>query len=185
MRHHFPFMTAACALALVACQQSNDDNLANDQLGMELNADFNAGVGAVDTSIDAAFVTDAVKGDNGEVAIGQLARANGASDAVKQFGTTLVTDHGAHKAKLATLAGDAGVPVTDDIMAEAQANLDKLKGLSGDAFDKAFKDMMVEDHNNNIAKYEKQASSGDAKTAALAKDTLPTLRKHLEMAKAL
>ena len=44
---------------------------------------------------------------------------------------------------------------------------------------------MVEDHNKDIAKYEKQANAGDAKTAALAKDTLPTLRKHLGLAKAL
>ena len=58
-------------------------------------------------------------------------------------------------------------------MPEAQANMDKLKGMSGEAFDKAFKAMMIEDHNMDIAKYEKQASSGDAKTAALAKDTLP------------
>ncbi len=44
---------------------------------------------------------------------------------------------------------------------------------------------MVEDHNKDIANYEKQASSGNGKTAALAKDTLPTLRKHLELAKGL
>jgi putative membrane protein len=45
--------------------------------------------------------------------------------------------------------------------------------------------MMIEDHTKDISKYEKQASSGDAQTAALAKKTLPTLRKHLETANAL
>jgi putative membrane protein len=184
MKHHFPFMTAGLALALVACQGSHNDNVANDQTTMATNADLNAG-GAIDTTIDAAFVTDAMKGDNGEVAMGKLAQASGSSDAVKKFGATLVTDHGAHKAKLATLAGQAGVPVTDDVTPEAQANMDKLKTMSGDAFDKAFKAMMIDDHNADIAKYEKQASAPDAKTAALAKDTLPTLRKHLELAKAL
>ena len=139
MRHHFPFMTAACALALVACQQSNDNNVANDQTGMATNVDTNS-AGAIDTSIDSAFVTEGMKGDNSEVAMGKLAQASGSSDAVKQFGQTLVTDHGAHKSKLAALASEAGVPVTDDVMPEVQANMDKLKGLSGAAFDKAFKD---------------------------------------------
>jgi hypothetical protein len=45
--------------------------------------------------------------------------------------------------------------------------------------------MMVEDHTKDIAKYEKQASSGDPETSALAKETLPTLRKHLATAKSL
>ena len=44
---------------------------------------------------------------------------------------------------------------------------------------------MIDDHKKDIAKYEKQASSGDPQTAALAKDTLPTLRKHLETAESL
>jgi putative membrane protein len=177
-------MTAGFALALVACQGTHNDNVANDQNAMTANADMNAGT-AIDTSIDSAFVTEGMKGDNSEVAMGKLAQASGSSDAVKQFGATLVADHGAHKTKLAALASEAGVPVTDDVMPEAQANMDKLKTMSGDAFDKAFKQMMIDDHTKDIAKYEKQASSGDAKTAALAKDTLPTLRKHLDLAKAL
>ena len=37
--------------------------------------------------------------------------------------------------------------------------------------------MMVEDHTKDIGKYEKQASSGDADTAALAQKTLPDSSK--------
>jgi len=57
------------------------------------------------------------------------------------------------------------------------------KGASANV--KKFGKMMVEDHTKDIGKYEKQASSGDADTAALAQKTLPTLRKHLEAAKSL
>jgi len=104
---------------------------------------------------------------------------------VKDFGKLLVDDHGAHRQELKTLAAASGVSTTDEPTPEAKANLDKLKGLSGAEFDKQFKSMMIEDHTKDIAKYEKQASSGDAQTAALAKKTLPTLRKHLETANAL
>jgi putative membrane protein len=130
-------------------------------------------------------VTEAIKGDNGEVAIGELAQAQGQSQAVKDFGKLLVSDHGAHKQELATLAQASGIQVTSDPAAEAKANLEKLRTLRGAAFDKEFKAMMVQDHTKDIAKYEKQANSGDARTAALAQKTLPTLRKHLDAAKAL
>ena len=126
-----------------------------------------------------------MKGDNGEVAIGELAQAQGESQAVKDFGKLLVADHGAHKQELGALAQAAGITTTDDPSDEAKANLEKLKALHGRAFDSEFKAMMVEDHTKDIAKYEKQASSGDADTAALAQKTLPTLRKHLDAANSL
>jgi len=44
---------------------------------------------------------------------------------------------------------------------------------------------MIEDHRNDIAKFEAQARSGDPRTAALARRQLPTLRKHLRIAQSL
>jgi putative membrane protein len=176
---------ALCALALGGCQKTADNNTAYSETNTtEASANDIAANGAA-ASVDSAFVTDAMKGDNGEVEIGKLAQAQASSQAAKDLGTMLVTDHGAHKEKLAKLASDNGIPVTDDPSDAAKANLDKLKPLKGAEFDKAFKAAMIEDHNKDIAKYEKQASSGDAQTASLAKETLPTLRKHLAAAKAL
>jgi putative membrane protein len=177
-------LTAVVALtALAACNRSEP---APGENAVSENADNTAtATGDAATAIDTAFVTEAIKGDNGEVAIGQLAEAQGASQAVKDFGKLLVSDHGAHKRKLASLAEAAGLSVSDEPTDEAKTNLEKLKALHGAEFDKQFKTMMVEDHQKDIAKYEKQASSADAQTAALAKETLPTLRKHLDAANAL
>jgi putative membrane protein len=137
------------------------------------------------TSVDSAFVTEAMKGDNGEVAIGNLAATQASSEAAKEFGRTLASDHGGHKQKLVTLASSAGVAPTDEPSDEAKSNLEKLKTLKGAEFDREFKRMMIEDHEEDIAKYEEQASTGDPETSALAKETLPTLRKHLATAKSL
>jgi putative membrane protein len=185
----FPLICAASVLSLAACQKNvgNTDAANSAETNMDM---ANTGVAmnnetAPTTAIDAAFVTDAMKGDNGEVAIGKLAAAKASSQASKDFGNLLVTDHGAHKTKLVALASSAGVPATDEPSDEAKKTLDKLNKLSGAEFDKAFKSAMIEDHNKDIAKYEKQASSGDQQTAALAKETLPTLRKHLQAANAL
>jgi putative membrane protein len=179
-------LTAIAAMfALAACNRSEpaaDEN----QVAISNDAANSAAEDVPDTAaIDSAFVSDAIKGDNGEIAVGKLAEAQGESEAVKDFGKLLVSDHGAHKQELTALAQTAGISVTDDPADEAKANLEKLKTLHGAEFDKQFKSMMVEDHQKDIAKYEKQASSGDAQTAALAQRTLPTLRKHLDAANAL
>ena len=171
--------------ALAACNRSEPVPGENEFAASENVENPATATGTETAAIDTAFVTDALKGDNGEVAIGQLAQAKGQSRGVKDFGKLLVTDHGAHKLKLAGLARSAGISVTDEPSDEAKANLEELKALQGAEFDKQFKTMMVEDHEKDIAKYKKQASSPDTQTAALAQETLPTLRKHLDAANAL
>jgi Predicted outer membrane protein len=135
--------------------------------------------------IDTAFITEAMKADNGEVALGNLAQQKGASAGVKNLGKMLATDHAAHKKEVAALAQKANVPVTDDLKEEAKAEQTKLQGLSGAAFDKEFVRATIEAHQKDIAKFEQQAKSGESQTAALATKTLPTLRKHLQAAQAL
>jgi putative membrane protein len=60
----------------------------------------------------------------------------------------------------------------------------RLEDLSAEKFDDAFSKDMVKDHEEDIEKYEKEAASGSS-LADFAKQTVPVLKKHLEMAKAL
>ena len=189
MTRTFYALTFSAALALGACNNQTataDNNMAADDLNPMTNvrtADMNAA--NTGGAIDSAFLTEAMKGDNSEVALGKIAQTKGSTQGVKDLGTMLVNDHGAHKQQVAALAQQAGVAVTDDVMDEAKTLMTKLNGLSGSAFDKAFVDAAVEDHQKDIAKYEAQAKSGDPQTAALANQTLPTLRKHLDTAQSL
>ena len=180
-------VTIAMGLVLAACGKDNDDAVANADVAVATNdmGTANDMGNAMTTTADTAFLTDAMKGDNGEVAIGKLAVAQGMSQKAKDFGTMLATEHGAHKDKVGALLTSAGGMASDEATDEGKANLAKLTPLKGAEFDKAFKAAMIEDHQKDIAKYEKQAAGSDAATAALAKDTLPTLKKHLETAKAL
>ena len=185
----FALLAAGCALA--GCNNRADDNLAaNDMMANDMamndmamnGADMNA-AGA--TTADAAFVTEAMKGNNSEVAAGQMAIAQGGSQAVKDYGQMLVTDHGAANDKLKAIAASAGIPATDELTEEAKANAAKMKDMTGPVFNAEFKRMAIADHQKDIAKYEAQAKSSDAATAAYANETLPTLRKHLEAAQKL
>jgi putative membrane protein len=182
---------AASTLTLAACRSNYGANNAeynagaNETYGNEAGMGNAAAPGVATANVDAAFLTDAMKGDNSEVALGKIAQSKGASQGVKDLGTMLVTDHGAHKTEVAALAQQAGVAITDDIKDEAKSETAKLDGLSGAAFDTEFARATVEDHKPHITATEQQAKSGDAQTAALANKTLPTLRKHLRAAQAL
>ena len=176
--------------ALAACQANNSaDN--NTMAADDLNAMSANDMGATDmnaagtvNAADQAFLTEGMKGDNAEVAVGQLVQQKGSTQGVKDLGKMLADDHGAHKQQLATLAQQNGVPVTDDISDEGKALQTKLSGLSGAAFDKAFLDAAVENHKKDIAKYE-EAAKGTGPVADMAKQTVPTLKKHLETAQSL
>jgi len=176
-------------LAAGACHRDDGhDEMVADDLNATAVAgnDAAANMTAVSaTDVDAAFVTEAMEGDNSEAAIGKLAATQATGQTAKDFGSMLAKDHSAHKEKLAALAVSAGLTATDKLSDEGKENLEKLRALKGAEFDKEFKRMMAEDHRKDIAKYEKQASNGDPKTSAIAKDTLPTLRKHLETANSL
>jgi putative membrane protein len=56
--------------------------------------------------------------------------------------------------------------------------------LTGAKFDQEFVKHMIADHKKDIREYDKEAKKNDA-AGSYAKDTLPTLYKHLETAQSL
>jgi predicted outer membrane protein len=57
----------------------------------------------------------------------------------------------------------------------------RLAKLTGNQFDGAFAKDMVADHKSDIKAFEKESTKNDA-ASSYAKETLPTLRKHLQAA---
>jgi putative membrane protein len=185
-------LTAVFIASLTACKQNNQNDLVANNTATAAATTANAAAnemaanGATTSTgaIDTAFLTDAIKGDNSEIQLGQLAEAKGDSQGVKDFGKTLVTDHGKAKDQASALAAQANMPIPTEMMDEAKTEQQKLQKLSGAAFDKEFASYMVKDHTKDIADFEKQAK-GTGPTADLAKQSLPTLKKHLSIAQGL
>jgi putative membrane protein len=131
------------------------------------------------------FISDAIKGDDSEIAMGQLAVSKSGSDQVKAFGQTLIDDHSKAKIDASAVATNMGVSLPTEMSADVHAEMTKLQQLSGRDFDKEFVRVMVEDHQKDIAEFKKEAGSGQGPIPQLAAQTLPTLEKHLRIAQSL
>ena len=133
----------------------------------------------------AKFLGDAIKGDNSEMRLGRLIAARGSSPAVRSYGRTLERDHGAARSQAVAVARRMHVPAPTAMMPEARSEYYKLERMHGHAFDREVRRYMIHDHQKDIADFRDQARRGDRRTAALARQQLPTLRKHLRIAEGL
>jgi putative membrane protein len=128
---------------------------------------------------------EARKGGMAEVELGRLAAQIAQSDAVKQFAQRMITDHGKSNDELTSLARSKKVTLPSDVGATHKATKDRLAGLSGAAFDRAYMQEMVADHQKDVNAFRAESESGkDPEVKAWAAKTLPTLQSHLQMAQA-
>lgn len=133
----------------------------------------------------AKFLSEAAQGDNSEIQLGQLISQRGSTAAVRDFGNTLVNDHTQALGQVTAVAHEMNVQVPNSMMPAARAERAKLQHLRGAAFDREVKRYMIHDHRDDISKFEMQARGGDRRTANLARQQLPTLKKHLHIAESL
>ena len=190
-------ITICCALLFTVvlaagCNTSvtTTNNAANKAVVVNANTNMtaNSNVSAVNANASGgdSFLTEAASGGMAEVELGKIASSKAQNADVKKFAAMMVTDHSKANDDLKALAVKKNITVPATPIAKHEAVIQKLQGLSGAEFDKAYVDDMLEDHEKDVAEFEKQSQSNpDADVKAFAAKTLPTLKKHLEAIKAL
>ena len=130
--------------------------------------------GTAKTSVsakDQMFIKKAAKGGMMEVEMGNLAVQNAKSDDVKSFGKRMVTDH--------SKAGDELKSIAEKKGAKMPSKKPAVKWTS----DKEYMDMMVKDHQADLAEFQKEAQSGsDPDVKAFAAKGAKMVSSHLKMA---
>jgi len=158
------------------------------------NASMNTGAAGSNTTYssaklnaaDSTFVMKAAIGGMTEVQGGQTAQQSAQNDRVKNFGQMMVNDHSKANQQLQSLAAAKGMTLPADLPADKQKMLTQMKSMQGTAFDKHYMSMMVDDHQEDVADFEKQANSAsDPDVRSFASQTLPVLKMHLDSAKAI
>ena len=132
------------------------------------------------------FVNDAASGGLFEVEAGKVAQAQGQNKDIKSFGARMVKDHSkANKDLQAAVQADkaGNLQLPTDMTADQKSKLGELKSAKGADFDKAYAQAMVEDHRQDLAKFQAYAQGGDdPKIKAFAKKTAAVIKMHYEMA---
>lgn len=129
---------------------------------------------------DREFAENASRGGVMEVMLGKLAATNAGSAAVKSLGEMMVKDHTKANEELTKWASGVGYTLPKDLDDKKQKKYDELKAKKGMEFDKMYTDFMVDDHEEDIKEFKKQASDGsESALKSFASNTLPTLEHHL------
>ena len=138
------------------------------------------------TGGDLAFMNAAAAGNMAEVELGKLADKQAASSNVKQFGQKMIDDHSKALEELKQLASQKKVSLPPDVLPEQKQLMDKLSKLNGAEFDKEYVKAMLEAHEKDVTTFQAVSKTAtDADVKAFATKTLPTLKTHLEMIKAM
>jgi putative membrane protein len=184
-------MLAMLALGIGCGGNENSENTSSDSStvttqNMDTSSTSMSGTATTtgqDTSMasDSAFVLEAASGGLMEVSLGKLAQSNGSSVSVKEFGKMMVADHSKANTELKAVAAKKGITIPASPAEKQQKNIDDLSTKKGADFDKAYVDLMVDDHKEDIDKFQTEANKGnDADVKAFAAKTLPVLTKHLD-----
>ncbi len=121
-----------------------------------------------------------------EVQLGKLAQEKSKNQRVKHFGEMMVQDHSKAGDELKGLASKKNVTLPADLSEDHKKHKADLSKKSGKDFDKSYMDMMVDGHQNAIDAFEKTSNNTkDADVKAWVDKILPTLRVHLDSAKAI
>jgi putative membrane protein len=132
---------------------------------------------------DADFAVAAADGGMLEVQLGKMAVEKGVASDIKKLGALMVKDHSTANDELKATAKAKDITLPEAMSDKCQKMVTDLSQKKGADFDKAYADLMVSDHKEDIDDFKKEADNGNDKTLSTwAKNKIPVLEHHLMMA---
>ena len=126
----------------------------------------------------AGFAQKAAMGGRKEVETARFVSGKTSNQAVKAYADRMVKDHTAANDELMGLMKTKRIAGT-----EPKAEPESWRNQSGTAFDRAYIDHAIAEHQATIAMFEAESKTGtDPEIKAWATKKLPTLREHLKAA---
>jgi putative membrane protein len=133
--------------------------------------------------LDQHYLTNAIEGDHFEIQGGALGVAKAQCPAVSRLAKRLKADHSKSLADTAKLAHTLTVSVPKSPSPSMQWELKQVGSMSGTAFDKAYVQLEVKDHIEDIQNTTEESSKGQTPAVRqAARKELPMLRVHLALA---
>ncbi len=152
------------------------------------SSDPELATGAPDSlaTADVDFFEAAAQTGMTEMSAATLASNRGQSADTQSYATAMTADHSQHNADLKALAQRKGVTLPTQLDSAHQSKLDDLAKEDANDFDQAYAEVMVEGHQDAVDLFENTAeNSEDADIRQFASNSLPILKRHLEMAQSM
>lgn len=132
------------------------------------------------SSQDRSWLIAAHQSNLSEIQSGKLAERSGHTDAVRDAGRMLASDHAELDAKLKPVAKQFGITLPERPNAEQREEMKRFQGLSGTKFDTTWAHGEADGHVKAIDMTEREVSDGSSpEVKQLAQSALPVLKKHL------
>ena len=128
------------------------------------------------------FLQNAIRGDNSEIMLGNMAARRADSSGVREFGRVLVRDHSQARDQASALARRMGMTVPTMPTRIAVRERIRLAPLTGELFDREFTRFMIRDHRQDVSEFRQQIAMNSGPVSHLARMQLPVIQKHLGMA---
>jgi putative membrane protein len=193
-------LAVIASLSLASCRGEGDANnetdtmpaSTNDTTGSAGAADTTSGTGmapgsTMATMSDANIVAKLAAMDSAEIELGRLGTEKAQNPEVKAYAQMMVDHHSQMKSEGAAMAQKESItpvlPPDDTTPQEMVAARDRLSALDAGAFDRAYMDQMVADHQKAVANI--NAFMGMAQSAGLKEHLqkgLPRVQAHLDHA---
>lgn len=136
---------------------------------------------------DHSFLENAIQGSHAEIEGSELALEKTESADVREFAQMMIKDHTEMMKEATALAQKKGMTPPDGPSMMQTTEITGLKALTGGAFDAMYVNRIgVASHEATVEMFEEASQQAeDPEVKAMATKTLPKLREHLEMARAL
>ncbi len=131
-----------------------------------------------------SFLEKAAEGQQIEISLGQLAVQRAVNERVKDFGQEMVEEHKKGSQQVEQLAMKDGVQLSPGVSEKRKEKVNKLSQLSGHAFDRAYMDYIVEDHETIVDEFQRRVENmQDKDIKQWIASILPALQSHREKAR--
>ena len=191
MKKRLMSFSVILSMVLLSCNDGGDastteSTTTSTDSANTTGAGSTAGNAAPVGETDRQFMMEAASGGMMEVELGRIASQSASHDRVKSFGNMMVQDHTNANNELKAIASGKNVMLPDSMMTKHREHLEMMRNKSGKEFDRAYMNMMVQDHNQDVSNFQKASNSAqDADLKGFASKTLPILQMHLDSAKAI
>ena len=175
-------MVAVALLAAAPAARGQDAAIQDE--GRPGNRAVTDGRGGTETQIDdQVFVTKALEASRAEIELAELALKKTSDPKVRDYAEKVMRDHSAAQAQLAKSATREGVEQPKSLNARHTAAKLELEQLEGEAFDRRYMALMVDEAEQNAALFTAKHRTGDGDVAAIANRLTTVMQGHLDMAR--